>query len=332
MVVVLISDLVVATKNQTITPILSLRASRVLNSVGALELTVPQGLLSNLIPNRVVTVMVEGQIYNCYLIKKVIENSKRTTIVGQDFGSFLDNRIVAYAAGSAQASKTGPADNILKQVIRENLGGDAETARSLSNNGITVEDDFSLFPSINLSFSRDLVRNVADKIVSIMANSNERMFWAFDTQELGQSTFIVRKGSLYGEIMNPQKYIGFLQDVFELVSDYSEEVNAVYAGGTGEGSNRTVVLETLNHTPLTRVEQFYDLSNISSTVQLQNAAKSKLRKASRVVRTQSNDLPAHLFGKTLSMNLLNETFSLICKRAVVQISEKYEVITEWESI
>lgn len=332
MVIVSVSDFVVSSKSQSLTDILAVRASRALNSIGSIELVVPQGTLRNLVPGRILTVTTEEGIYNCYLVRKVVETKNRTTIIGQDFNSLLDNRIVAYAAGSPQASKTGAADNVLKQVVRENLGGDTSSSRSLTNYGVTVENDLSLFPNIDIAFAWDSLRNVADKIVAVMAQAGERMFWSFEARNQNQIVFIVRKNSLYGEVFQPQKYIGFLQEAFELGVDYTEEVNTVYAGGTGTGSNRIIVTATLEHTPITRVERFYDLSNLSSSSQLQNAAKSKLKAAVKTVKVQSNDLPSHLFGKTLTINLLDETYQLICKRVTVQVIEREEAVTEWESI
>src|SRR5574343_782046 len=54
-------------------------------------------------------------------------------IGGPDARALLGSRIVAYPAGSAQAAKTDYADDMMKAIVRENLGSTAtDTTRDLT--------------------------------------------------------------------------------------------------------------------------------------------------------------------------------------------------------
>src|SRR5688572_17251100 len=60
-----------------------------------------------------------------FLIRRVQRRRGSTTITALCCNSLLDRRIVAYAAGTAYAEKTDFADDMIKALVRENLGSAA---------------------------------------------------------------------------------------------------------------------------------------------------------------------------------------------------------------
>src|SRR5690606_12984807 len=77
----------------------------------------------------------------------------------------FERRIIAYASGSSYTSKTGAGDNLIKALIRENLGSlvsaanrdGADTGADISGY-LSVETDLSLGPTIQMAATR---RNLA---------------------------------------------------------------------------------------------------------------------------------------------------------------------------
>ena len=58
----------------------------------------------------------------------------------QDYNEILARRIVAYADGSVQADQTDEADDMMKKIVRQNLGDECvDTTRDLTAWGLSVE-------------------------------------------------------------------------------------------------------------------------------------------------------------------------------------------------
>ena len=80
-------------------------------------------------------------------------NEADLTLSARGAASLLERRIVKYTAGSAEASKTANADNMMRAIVRENFGSGAGSGRDWSSY-LTVEADTSLAPSVSKSFAR----------------------------------------------------------------------------------------------------------------------------------------------------------------------------------
>jgi len=88
--------------------------------------------------------IVNNTIY--FLKKIIIDNNRLTaTLVLNDALSLLDQRIVAYPLGTANTTKELPADNLIKEICRENLLVDG---REVAN--MRIDNDKSLAPIVKV--------------------------------------------------------------------------------------------------------------------------------------------------------------------------------------
>ena len=71
-------------------------------------------------------------------------------IGGPDFMDILNRRIVAYKTGTAEAQKTGAADDVLKEYVDENLVNATDTDRNLpARLGFSIQADLGNAPNID---------------------------------------------------------------------------------------------------------------------------------------------------------------------------------------
>lgn len=73
-------------------------------------------------------------------------------VTAYDYNIFLRNRVVAYRGNTAETSKTGRADNVMKAVVRENLGVDATT--DYDGNAVTGREIADLIVDSDISSSK----------------------------------------------------------------------------------------------------------------------------------------------------------------------------------
>lgn len=235
----------------------------------------------------------------------------------------LNRRIVAYASGSSQAEKTDYADDMIKDVVRENLGASAtDTTRSIVN-WLEVQADVSLAPVVAKAFSRRNVLTVAQEVCEMSASHSSTpvplfvdvtaypgvapvgvgaggIWWM-----LRFETFVHQRGSDHSQAGGAPVMFslgaGNLVDA-ELERSWADEANYVYGAGQGEGSDRAVVSVSdatrMATSPLNRREVLYDGRMYSSTTALASAAAKRLQDARPrvVMRGTLLDTPVARFG------------------------------------
>ena len=105
------------------------------------------------------------------------------SIMGPGMGWVLSGRVVAYPAGHAQAEKTDEADDMMRAIVRYNLGSSATTANgrkataSLSSAAFSVQADVGLGPSLSLGFSYHNVADVLRKISNAARAAGTPVYW-----------------------------------------------------------------------------------------------------------------------------------------------------------
>ena len=212
----------------------------------------------------------------------------------EDGVGLLYSRIVAYAARSSQASKDDVVDDIMKAIVRENLGGSAtDTDRDLSAYDFEVQTDVGLGPSTTVAVAHKFVGEALDNLFWDSASQGTPVF--YDVQPKLTSTglgwvFLTATGQLGSD----RTYSSGMPAVFsrnfgnlespDLTFDHTQEVTVVYAGGQGEGSFREIVeVEATGRrqqSPWNRREIFDNSSNLSSTTELTRRA-GQLRREGR---------------------------------------------------
>lgn len=170
-----------------------------------------------------------------------------------DLNVLLDSRVIAYRAGSAQADKTGAADDLIKAYVRENLGslstpdydGNATTARDASA-WLTVASDQAAAASVEWKASgAGLLETIQGLQKAAFAAGDDLLFglrYTGDTAVLvtgvgfvgadrsGQAVFSQENGNL----VNPK-----------LIYDYTDYNTIAYAADAGKDAEQAII-ETTN--------------------------------------------------------------------------------------
>ncbi len=237
------------TIHKIITNFYRVDAVRAVSNVGAIEVVLDVDDAVDMplqADTRMVLTLTRGtmtHIFGAYLLggwALQAQRDRRTlTLRGLCYNSLLMRRIVAYAAGSAQAQKNGPADDIMRAVVRENLGQAAGSGRDISAYGLSVEQDLSLAAQISMAFAWRNVYDVMSSIVDAAYQKyKELLLW--DMQPINNGwdmQFIVRKNYLRDRRGVLWLSVGTGLD--DIVEEYDRRgaYNVVYAGGQGENEN-----------------------------------------------------------------------------------------------
>lgn len=212
-----------------------------------------------------------------WFIKKVRYATEDSGIEVQEIQAFdglsiLKRKLVAYDNGSSYTSKMDYADDMIKEIARENMGDLVfDTNRDLSN-----ILSFSPITSQGALITKDVawgkLLNIFQEISE--ASEEEGIRVIFDIQKLTGSqkyilkTFINYSGKDRGSSSSNQ-YIASLENGNlsspELIKDWTEEVNYSYALGPGGAGEREVQEvynpESINASPLGRSEEKFDARN-----------------------------------------------------------------------
>ena len=231
-------------------------------------------------------------------------------VSGPDINELIERRIVAYAASSAQAQQTDQVDDMLKVIARQNLGASATAARDLTEEGFSVAGDLADGPSITKAFSRRDVGRVFADLADAAAANGTNVYW--EIVQTGDAAFQLvtytgQPGQDHTYTSGASPVIFGLEwgnlELPRLSLDYSDEVNYIYAGGQGEGSDREIV-EVSDATRIARSiwnrrEGFADARNESTTAGVTAAANAALEAGKPRLRFSGNllDTDQFVFGR-----------------------------------
>lgn len=221
-------------------------------------------------------------------------------------GLVLGSRNVAYNDNNAYTYKLDEADDMMKQVVRENLGDLAtDTTRSLAGL-VNVAPYGSSAPIIRYgSFARQQVLDVLKNIADASATNASTPTWlGFDvvlpdanSGVLEFRTYINQRGA---DHRFPGGYPPVVLDINagNIASgksgvSYREAASYIYAGGPSVGDIRPIVPSQnsamLALSPFARIERFVDGSQYSDPAALTNFALAA-RRASRPRRSMETTI------------------------------------------
>lgn len=251
-----------------------------------------------------------------YVERRVSAGQMYRTVAGPCINDLLNTRIVAYAAGSAEASKTDNADNMLKAIVRENLGSSAIAARDLSSYGLTVEADMSLGTSLSKGMSwrkvLDVLREISD---SSHSTETTCVYFGLVPLNVGwECEFRTRIGQWgddrrFGSGTSPIIFsldFGNVSDVTRS-TDWRDEATHVYAGGQGEGAERVIQeasdAERASVSPFNRREDFEDARNETVAGNVLAVAQSALRakRPKNIFDSKLVDTRNYIYGRDYAL-------------------------------
>jgi len=266
-----------------------------------------------------------------------------TKITCVDLMQLLTRRIVAYNSGTAQASKTDQADDMMKAIVRENFGSLATDTDRDWTAYLTVEADFALGQSLSKSFSRRKVLQVLRELAN--ASYQVGTYIAFDIVATSQTTMLFRTFSgqrgidrrhpsgINPLILGPE--FGNLANV-DRGYDHTNEITYAYAGGQGEGASRVVGTSSdttrIGQSPFGRIEGFADARTTSDATQVQDEARSLVKGGvpintftGRIIDTPSTIYGLHYgLGDIVTANFEGESIDCYIDKIRVRVTQDGE--------
>lgn len=217
------------------------------------------------------------------------DRTETITLTAVHPNHLLKRRIIAYAAGTAEAAKVTYGDNVIKAFARENMGTLAtDTTRQLSTTLFSVQANSSSAPSVAKACSRDNLLHVCQEVVA--AATSAGTYTGFEMVTIDEASFQLQTytgqrgnnrttGSFQPVILGPD--YGNLGHI-TLDDDWSSMASFVYAGGKKEGASRDIQTAQndtfIAESPFGRLEYFQDARNttVGDLTQLLYEADSAL--------------------------------------------------------
>ncbi len=269
----------------TLDVVASLDCAQPVNAVGALTLTLPPSLPFSLFrrDSRILFDRTVGGLTrtSTWLLRRA-ENSmsdvgaRQRSVTAACPRDLLRRRIVVVPA---EGTKTGPADDLMKQVVRDNFVTASDPDRNLAQ--LAVAADTSSGPSVTLEFAKRTVLQVLQDLAA--AASQAGTYLAFDVVPIGDGFEFRTYPDVWGTdrrdtlLLSAER--GTLAAV-ATVNDWTTEHTAVYAQARGEGDAAllTTAIDTARValSPFGRIETFLNASNVTTSAALQSAANAKL--------------------------------------------------------
>jgi hypothetical protein len=222
----------------------------------------------------------------------------------------LNTRIVAYPANSAQASKSGPADDLMKAVVRENFGTLATDQQREISDWLDVAPDLGLAPVVSKSFARRSVLHVLHELAAASAEAGTPLYFDIvspTSDRLEFRTYIGTRGTnntfpggVSPRILSPEA--GTLSQAIDSL-DYEDEHTVVYAAGQGAETERQQVIVSdaarLAASPFARREQFVDARHVRDLPNLTAEAQAALAAGQprRAFRATITSTPGMAYGQ-----------------------------------
>jgi len=203
------------------------------------------------------------------------QNETLLHIVAYDAMYILDNRIVAYVDGTPYASKTMHADDMLKSIVRENLGELATDYHRDLSNWLVVEQDTSTAPIVTKSgFGMQKVLPLLNDICQLSDAAG--MYLSYDVvydESIGKlvfKTYTHQRGADRGSSSPSPVYLAHHTDPVNVIGsglnyasieiDAADEKSYIYSGRQAQDVN--AIFEeieneiVINTGPFARSEDF----------------------------------------------------------------------------
>lgn len=243
--------------------------------------------------------------------KRTIDADRRETI--QIFcvhpNDLLTRRVVAYSEGSAEADKSGAADDLMKAYVRENFTATGDTARNWSSSLFAVANDTTAAPTVTKAASYRTVLTVCQELAAAAATAGTYANFEVYGTETGPFTFrtyIGQRGadqsSTSGQPLSISVTMGEFGAV-ELEENWADIATYVYGGGAGKKDERIVTAAwdtaLINGSPYGRIEYFQDAGGTDDGAVTTTAAEQALReRRPRILFTGAvKDTEAATFGE-----------------------------------
>ncbi len=269
--------------------------------------------------------------------------------------NLLSRRITAYYANETETKVSGNADDLMKEIVRDNFidnadySGTPDPARDIDDYGFSVQANNSAGSSISKAISwRNVLAVLQDFQAASKSAGTEAFFGVMPTSDttLQFQTWTGQPGRdrTIATGINPIVFSlewGNLSDP-QLSDDYVNEANYIYAGGRGREDVRNIQTASdtsrMNVSRFGRHEAFTQATAEATTAYIQDVAKDILarRRPKKIFRGAIHNTPLtpygglngwHL-GDKISINYSDLQFDVIIRSVSVRVEENNrEIIT-----
>lgn len=226
------------------------------------------------------------------------------TLMGVDGLWLLQSRRVAYASGTAYATKSDYADDMIKAVLRENLGASAtDTDRDLSGYGFSVASDVSLGATVDRDLAWKTVLSAAKDIADASRAKGTPLYYnvmpvVLSPTQIGWQ-FYTNVNQLHADRASSDN----LPTVFgrewgnlegaRLVVNHENEITYTYVAGQGDAGDRATAevsdAARLSQSIWGRIEDYIQNNNTFESASLTDTGYAALN-AGRPTRTLTGNL------------------------------------------
>lgn len=303
------------------------------SDIGALSITLPYDSRSDVITKDCQIVIqrtlpqdtvpfIEGN--TTWMVRKITQQRSPTgadtiTVVAYPAIHLLDRYIIPYQEGNAYTYKLNEADDMMKAVVRENMGSLAlDTTRSLASY-LSIQSDTASGPILRHEFSKQSVFSSIKDIQNAAWQLGTWVGFRIDMIDtiyggLEFSTYIdgawndYRLGSVHNQPILIGPEFGNL-DAPVLTKDWTKEYTVIYAGGPTEAGLQPIAT-AIDSTRLAespwRTEKFLNSSNSPTASELADAANAELKKAlpKWVLTGSLRNLPQSIYGRHYQVGAL----------------------------
>lgn len=289
----------------------SIKCALAVNQIGAVTLVVP-GYISGVGEDTRIEIYRDGALLGetQFLVTRMEVAQETpgkliTTIYGSSAMTILDWPVVDYAPGKLQSWKSGYAGNVIRQLVRENLGSMAtDPARDMSTY-FTVPADINDGAIVSIEAGWQRLMPTIQDLVNASYDLGVPIYFDVVKSSAGQlelKTYVGQRGTDRSTsvvlsierktIINPV-----------LTFDWTNATSRIVVGGTGQELWRVVTqvvnVEQANNTPFGYIKEEF-LSSTGTTIpEIQQHGYASLQaKANRVsISGQPSMTGSKLFGR-----------------------------------
>lgn len=252
-------------------------------------------------------------------------------------------RFIIDHSESREANKEGYADNILKEIMREQTGQFAVASRQYP---WVIDQDSSQSVVISRACAYENVLDVLKSICDSITEAIPTEYLAFDIVKQGSQivfrTYVGQRGvdRRIGSVA--PLYLGVEYgnvNALTLYRDYRDEINAVVVGGRGEGVSRQIerlVSPTYAEiSPWHYREMFVNAQNATLTSELIEEGRATIRRSrpriiaeAQIINTPQSQYGVHWgFGDFVTLSAFGLNLPVRIDAVAVSFSEGQETIT-----
>ncbi len=306
-------------------------ASQIANNVGRLELNLPADYNRSFIVPDGSMIQVwrapDGgklSLWNTYMVDgfefATLGGKQTIAVSGADMMNLLERRKIPYYTDTAYTDKSGPADDIIKEWVDEQLvnpvlysaTGTPDTDRDLSA-WLSIAADLSDGPTVEKRASwANWLLSTCQRISQMAREAGTEIFFMIEPAVIGTNTitwrFVTRTGQPGADLTSGANQVVFSQERKNMLNpsyseDWADSQNAIYSAGSGKEAARLIATATDSTRALrgiyARREGYIDTRGQGDDLtRVQDAANGELEEQRPVIKftAQPISIAGSVFG------------------------------------